>query len=89
MLSIENCEKKSVCLVDVDSSIPNLALMKLSSYFKKQGFKVDLKKLDYSGYEHHKREKTVIDGIITAATGIGGLALLTGLMGLVYAASGK
>jgi len=36
--------------------------MKLSSYFKKQGFKVDLKKLGYSGYDHHKREKTVIDG---------------------------
>lgn len=62
MLNLEHCQKKRVCLVDVDSVIPNLALMKFSSYFKKKGFRVDLKRLGYSGYDHHKREKIVIDG---------------------------
>ncbi|MBR9677513.1 hypothetical protein GOV04_05205 [Candidatus Woesearchaeota archaeon] len=62
MLNTKNCKNKKICLVDVDSSIPNLALMKISSYFKKNGFEVDLKKLNYSGYDHHKREKVTIDG---------------------------
>jgi len=51
-----------VCLIDVDSSIPNLALMKISSYFKRNGSVVDLIKLGFSGYEHDKREEVVIDG---------------------------
>lgn len=54
--------KKRTLLVDVDSSIPNLALMKISSYYKQKGFKRDLIKLNYSGYDHHKREKIIIDG---------------------------
>lgn len=62
MLSIDNCEKKSVCLVDVDSLIPNLALMKISSYFKQHGFNVDLIKMGNSGYDHHKRKKIGMDG---------------------------
>lgn len=62
MFNLKNYKRKYICLVDVDSAIPNLALMKLSSYFKKNGFEVDFKKLGYSGYDHHKREKTVIDG---------------------------
>jgi len=53
--------KKRILLVDVDSSIPNLALMKISSYYKQKGFKRDLIKLNYSGYGHHKREKIKID----------------------------
>jgi hypothetical protein len=62
MLSIRDCAKKKICLVDVDSQIPNLALMKLSSYFKKKGLKVDLRKLNYDGYDHHVREEVKIDG---------------------------
>jgi len=62
MLSIKGCKKKRVCLIDVDSSIPNLALMKLSTYFKKDKFRVDLIQLNYSGYKNHKRKKTIIDG---------------------------
>ncbi|MBN2423171.1 hypothetical protein JXB41_08160 [Candidatus Woesearchaeota archaeon] len=62
MLNLEQCQKKAVCLIDVDSTIPNLALMKISSFFKKNGFYVDLKKLNYKGYDHSKREITIIDG---------------------------
>ncbi len=62
MFNIKNCKNKNICLVDVDSSIPNLALMKISSYFKKNKFKVNLIKLDYSGYDHYNREEVIIDG---------------------------
>lgn len=62
MFDISNCKKKKICLVDVDSSIPNLALMKLSTFFKEKGFKTELIKLDYSGYDHNKRKKTLLDG---------------------------
>jgi len=62
MLNTKNYKKKNICLVDVDSSIPNLALMKISSYFKQKGFRINLVKLNYSAYDHHKREKIVIDG---------------------------
>jgi hypothetical protein len=64
ILNIEHCEKKRLCLVDVDSSIPNLALMKLSAFFKQFGFNVDLVKLGYSSYDHRKRKKSIIDGSI-------------------------
>ena len=37
---------KSVLLLDVDSRLPNLALMKISQYFKQQGRKVMLAKRD-------------------------------------------
>ena len=30
-----------ILLIDADSTIPNLALMKLSAYWKRQGFVVD------------------------------------------------
>lgn len=55
-------KKKNICLIDVDSIIPNLALMKISSFFKKKNFKVELIKLNYTGYDHHKRPKVAIDG---------------------------
>lgn len=61
MLSVAACKHKRICLIDVDSSIPNLALMKISAYFKKAGFHIDLMKLNYSGYDHQKREKKIID----------------------------
>ncbi|MCF8030997.1 MAG: radical SAM protein [Desulfohalobiaceae bacterium] len=34
----------SILLVDVDSTLPNLALMKLSGYYKKLGYNVELRK---------------------------------------------
>ncbi|MFW6311209.1 MAG: hypothetical protein ACOC1K_03130 [Nanoarchaeota archaeon] len=49
-----------ILLLDVDSKIPNLALMKLSSFYKKQKCIVDFKKLNYSGYPKQKK-LTVID----------------------------
>lgn len=49
-----------ILLVDTDSKIPNLALMKLSSYHKQQGNFVEVRKLKYSGYPNNKKP-TVID----------------------------
>jgi len=45
-----------VLLIDADSKIPNLALMKLSTYYKDKGYNVDLKKLDipYFPWNVHK-----------------------------------
>jgi len=61
MLNTEHYKHKDICLVDVDSSIPNLALMKISSYFKRKKFKVNLIKLNFSGYRQYKRKKVVIE----------------------------
>jgi hypothetical protein len=44
-----------ILLVDVDSKIPNIALMKLSAYYKKLGNKIDILKLGYSGYPCKKK----------------------------------
>lgn len=44
--------KKSIVLYDIDSSIPNLALMKLSAYYKMQGFRVTLCR----DVEYHKAD---------------------------------
>lgn len=57
----KNYKKKNICLIDVDSSIPNLALMKISSFFKKQKWNVDLICLNNSAYEHHKRKELILD----------------------------
>lgn len=62
MQKINNCKKKKICLIDVDSSIPNLALMKLSAYFKRYNYIIDLKKFNYSGYKHHKKQIVFFDG---------------------------
>ena len=62
MRGLDVCDHNKVCLVDVDSSIPNLALMKVSSYYKKHQFNVDLIKLNYTCYEQNKREKVILDG---------------------------
>ena len=35
-----------ILLVDVDSKIPNIALMKLSSFFKNKGKQINIKKLN-------------------------------------------
>ena len=51
---------KQILLVDVDSKIPNLVLMKLSNYYKNKGYKIKLMKLNYNYYPK-KREITEID----------------------------
>lgn len=51
---------KQVLLVDVDSKIPNLALMKISSYYKSKGYNVELQKLGFDYYPK-KRDKIIIN----------------------------
>ena len=41
---------KKILLIDVDSKIPNLVLMKLSTHYKEYGYKVNLKRLGYNYY---------------------------------------
>jgi len=48
-----------ILLIDVDSTIPNLALMKISSYHKSMGDEVELKRLGISYYPD-KRTRTTI-----------------------------
>jgi len=48
-----------ILLVDVDSKIPNLALMKISTYHKGFNNDVDIIKLGFDGYPTHKKEKIV------------------------------
>ena len=58
--------QKKVLLVDIDSKIPNLALMKLSAYHKKMGDKVSLLKHPCTtGDEkiNHKFDKVYISSI--------------------------
>jgi hypothetical protein len=45
---------KQVLLVDVDSTIPNIALMRLSTYWKRSGYEVTLLKLAISIYDKPK-----------------------------------
>lgn len=61
LLNIRGYKKKRVCLIDVDSSIPNLALMKISSFFKKNKWEVDLIQLNNSAYDHHNREDFIFN----------------------------
>ncbi len=44
-----------ILLLDVDSKIPNLALMKLSTYHKNLGHEVVLKKLNFKGYPNKNK----------------------------------
>jgi len=46
-----------ILLVDVDSKIPNLALMKLSTYHKQLGDEVEIIKLGLPGYPHNRKIK--------------------------------
>ena len=50
--------KQKILLVDVDSKIPNIALMKLSTFFKNKGDSVELKKLGLTYYK--KPENRII-----------------------------
>lgn len=62
ILNLENCESGNICLIDVDSSIPNIALMKISGFFRKYGYAINLLRLNFSAYDHDKREKIILDG---------------------------
>jgi hypothetical protein len=50
---------KRILLVDVDSTIPNLALMKISSFYKSKGDNVTLKKLKLK----RRKDGTLKDGV--------------------------
>jgi len=49
-----------VLLVDVDSKIPNLALMKLSTFHKNKGDEIDFKKLGYTYYPDNKNQTLLL-----------------------------
>lgn len=51
----------SILLIDTDSTIPNLALMKISTYCKNLGYNVSLKKLNLNYYPNRKNKVTDID----------------------------
>lgn len=48
-------------LIDVDGKIPNLALMKISTFHKARGDNVELMKLNYIGYPGHKKNTLITD----------------------------
>ena len=49
-----------ILLIDVDSKIPNLALMKLSTFYKNKGYEIELKQLNIPYYPKKKKE-VIID----------------------------
>jgi len=49
----------SILLVDLDSKIPNISLMKISTYYKNKGFYVELLRCGLSGYP--SKNKKIID----------------------------
>lgn len=51
-----------ILLIDVDSKIPNLALMKVSTYYKNKGYIIELIKLGFDYYPS-KRETKLIDAL--------------------------
>ena len=51
----------NVLLVDVDSKIPNLALMKISTYEKGFGNSVDIQKIGLTGYPSKRKSNVIID----------------------------
>jgi len=56
----DKIKQQKVLLVDVDSTIPNMALMKLSTFHKQKGNVVEIVKLKYSGVPG-RRTRTLID----------------------------
>lgn len=57
--------KMKILLIDADSKIPNLALMKLSTYYKKKGAQVDLMRLNIP-FQNFVRKRKVKRRIIDA-----------------------
>jgi len=54
-------KKKRICLVDVDGTMANLALMKISAFFKKNKWKANVIRLGRSGYSNKRRDKFLLD----------------------------
>jgi hypothetical protein len=54
---MSNKKEKKILLVDVDSVYPNIALMKISSFYKSKGYVVELKKLNYSFFNQKPKQK--------------------------------
>jgi hypothetical protein len=54
-------QMKKILLIDADSKIPNLALMKLSTYHKQKGNKVDFIRLNLPYYPYMKKEKYIVN----------------------------
>jgi len=52
-------ETKKILLIDVDSKIPNIALMKISTYYKLKGYVVSLKKLNYTYYPKDRNQSLI------------------------------
>lgn len=50
-----------ILLIDADSKIPNIALMKLSTYYKQLGHYIDFIKLNLSFYPHRRNKVQFID----------------------------
>jgi len=49
--------QKKILLIDVDSKYPNIALMKVSGFYKAQGYIVDLIRLGYDFFNQRKKQK--------------------------------
>ena len=52
---------KNILLIDIDSTIPNIALMKLSSYYKDKGYSIELLRLFIPYYPNRKKKVAFID----------------------------
>lgn len=54
--------QQKILIVDVDSKIPNLALMRASSYHKEAGDSVEFRSLGLSYYPHNKHKMINVEG---------------------------
>ena len=52
---------KKILLIDADSKIPNLALMKISTFYKAEGYRVELRQLGLSYYPNKKNKVHYIE----------------------------
>jgi len=52
-----------ILLIDADSTIPNLALMKLSAYYRAKGYMIDLMKLNLPYYPNKKKRHHAISNL--------------------------
>jgi hypothetical protein len=52
---------KKILLIDVDSKIPNLALMKISGYYKAQGYDITLWRFGYTGYPTETKKRRIVN----------------------------
>lgn len=51
---------EKICLIDADSKIPNIALMKLSSFYKKNGSIVELYRANIPYYPSRKKKQFIV-----------------------------